>query len=54
MSIDKNKPLLKVENIKKKFGQNEILKGVTLEVKKGQVAVILGPSGSGKTIFFQT
>ena len=55
MSIsDKNQPLLKVENIKKKFGQNEILKGVTLEVKKGEVAVILGPSGSGKTTFLRT
>ena len=51
---DKKEPLLKVENIKKKFGQNEILKGVSLEVKKGQVAVILGPSGSGKTTFLRT
>lgn len=50
----KNEPLLKVEDIKKKFGQNEILKGVSLEVNKGQVAVILGPSGSGKTTFLRT
>lgn len=51
---EKNEPLLKVEDIKKKFGQNEILKGVSLEVNKGQVAVILGPSGSGKTTFLRT
>lgn len=44
-----SEPLLKVTDVKKKFGKNEILKGVSLEVNKGEVAVILGPSGSGKT-----
>lgn len=51
---ENNVPLLRVEDIKKKFGQNEILKGVSLEVNKGEVAVILGPSGSGKTTLLRT
>lgn len=41
--------ILKVENIHKSFGENEILKGMGLEVSKGDVVAILGPSGSGKT-----
>lgn len=41
--------VLKLENIHKKFGDNEVLKGVDIEIKKGDVVVILGPSGSGKT-----
>lgn len=41
--------MLEIHNIHKSFGQNEILKGVDLEINKGDVVVILGPSGSGKT-----
>jgi polar amino acid transport system ATP-binding protein len=37
------------ENLSKRFGSNEILRGVNLEVDKGRVVVIIGPSGSGKT-----
>ncbi len=43
------KTILKVENIKKSFGKLKVLKGVDLEVKSGEVVVIIGPSGSGKS-----
>jgi ABC-type polar amino acid transport system ATPase subunit len=41
--------VIKIKDIHKKFGTNEVLKGVSLEVDEGQVVVILGPSGSGKS-----
>ncbi len=41
--------MIEIKNIKKAFGDNEILKGVDITVQKGDVVVILGPSGSGKT-----
>ena len=45
--------MLKVENVHKRFGQTEILKGISLEVNKGDVVCIIGPSGSGKTTFLR-
>jgi ABC-type polar amino acid transport system ATPase subunit len=42
-------PILKLEGIRKRFGKLEVLKGVDLEVAKGEVVCILGPSGSGKS-----
>lgn len=41
--------MIELKNVRKKFGQLEVLKGVNLTVKKGEVVVILGASGSGKT-----
>jgi polar amino acid transport system ATP-binding protein len=41
--------MVKVENLHKAFGKNEILKGIDLEVSKGEVIAILGSSGSGKS-----
>ncbi len=41
--------MIKLENIQKSFGKNEVLKGIDLEVHKGDIISILGPSGSGKT-----
>ncbi len=41
--------MLEITNIHKTFGDNEVLKGVDIEVNKGDVIAVLGPSGSGKT-----
>jgi polar amino acid transport system ATP-binding protein len=41
--------MLRVEGIHKRFGQLEVLRGVDLEVKRGEVVCVLGPSGSGKS-----
>jgi len=41
--------VIQLNNIHKSFGKHEVLKGINLTVKQGEVIVILGPSGSGKT-----
>ncbi|MGI5949302.1 amino acid ABC transporter ATP-binding protein [Peptoniphilus sp.] len=45
--------MIKVENLKKTFGDNEVLKGINEEIKDGEVVVIIGPSGSGKSTFLR-
>jgi polar amino acid transport system ATP-binding protein len=41
--------MVKVINVHKRFGDNEVLKGINLEVMRGKILVIIGPSGSGKS-----
>ena len=46
--------LIKVENLKKSFGDVEVLKGINTEIDRGDVVVVIGPSGSGKSTFLRT
>ena len=41
--------MLEIKNIKKSFGQTDVLHDISLSVNKGDVIAMLGPSGSGKT-----
>lgn len=52
MSKD-NEIMIKVENLKKSFGDVEVIKGITTDIKRGEVLVILGPSGCGKSTFLR-
>ncbi|QRP22441.1 amino acid ABC transporter ATP-binding protein [Corynebacterium macginleyi] len=45
--------MISAENVHKSFGQFEVLKGIDLEVQRGEVACLLGPSGSGKSTFLR-
>ena len=45
--------VVKVEGLQKYFGRNHVLKGIDLEVYKGEVLVLIGPSGSGKSTFLR-
>jgi polar amino acid transport system ATP-binding protein len=44
-----NQPIVRIQDLHKSFGTLDVLKGVNLDVQKGEVVVILGPSGSGKS-----
>lgn len=46
--------MIEIQNVRKSFGDREILKGIDMTVPTGSVTVILGPSGSGKTTFLRT
>ena len=48
-----NGPVMRAENVVKRFGRLEVLKGVSLEVEPRQVVCVIGPSGSGKTTFIR-
>ena len=46
--------MIKLENVHKSFGKNEVLKGINLHIEQGQVVVIIGPPGSGKSTVLRT
>lgn len=45
--------ILEVKEIHKSYGDNEVLKGISTEIKQGEVVVIIGPSGCGKSTFLR-
>lgn len=45
--------MIRIKNLCKDFGENRVLNGITTEIKKGEVVVVIGPSGSGKSTFLR-
>jgi polar amino acid transport system ATP-binding protein len=45
--------VIKVANLHKNFGKLHVLKGIDVQIKKGEVVVVIGPSGSGKSTFLR-
>ncbi|NYV68777.1 amino acid ABC transporter ATP-binding protein [Bacillus sp. Gen3] len=45
--------MISVQNLKKSFGENEVLKDINIEIKPQEVVVVIGPSGSGKSTFLR-
>ena len=47
--MNNGSPIIRIENVHKRFGKLHALRGVSLNIERGQVLVIIGPSGSGKS-----
>ncbi len=54
MAINNGETLIKVEGLQKNFGKLHALNGVSEEIRKGEVVVVVGPSGSGKSTFLRS
>ncbi len=54
MNVNHEEILIEVRDLQKAFGDNLVLSGITTEIKRGEVVVIIGPSGSGKSTFLRS
>ena len=45
--------IIRTEGLKKNFGQLEVLKGIDISIRRGEVVSIIGPSGGGKSTFLR-
>src|SRR5256712_3792633 len=52
-AVSTNGTIMRAQDVHKRFGRLEVLKGVSLEVNAGETVVVIGPSGSGKTTFIR-
>ncbi len=52
-SVENNDILIKVVDLKKNFGDLQVLKGVSEDIRKGEVVSVIGPSGGGKSTFLR-
>ena len=46
--------MISVTGLKKKFGDNQVLRGVNIDIRKGEIVTVIGPSGAGKTTFLRS
>ena len=49
----KDNNIIEVRDLRKQFGENKVLRGIDLDIKKGDVIAIIGPSGCGKSTFLR-
>lgn len=49
LPLPTSRPMIEVRGVSKSFGENQVLKSISFEVKEGEVVVLIGPSGSGKS-----
>lgn len=54
MTTSENDVLIRVDGLRKSFKKVDVLKGISTEIHKGDVVVVIGPSGSGKSTFLRT
>ncbi|MDX6739298.1 amino acid ABC transporter ATP-binding protein [Actinocorallia sp. A-T 12471] len=52
-SAGSDAPMVRAEDVHKSFGRTEVLRGIDLEVERGEVMCVIGPSGSGKSTFLR-
>ncbi|MBQ9097683.1 MAG: amino acid ABC transporter ATP-binding protein [Clostridia bacterium] len=53
MAVKNRNVKIHIENLEKKFGHNEVLKGISTDIYEGEVVCVIGPSGSGKSTFLR-